>query len=258
MGECPGGYGVMGVYGGPTLSWIDLSPQNSLNGLVTNGLVLALDAGRTLSYPGSGTTWSDLSGLGNNGTLVNGVGYSGSNLGSLSFDGVDDRGTFTSPITSSSPQSYEVWVKAIPSNTADEGFGYILHNNSATNIIGTAYMGIGYAGRTLQTREIFAFFNGAWINMGTGVIGNTTTVRQIVLTWNGSTQIAYVDGVQRVSQSLTTTPSNFSSTTSFGDFRDNTYRPIVGDIYSIKAYNRALTASEIQQNFIATRSRFSI
>jgi hypothetical protein len=226
--------------------------------IVIDGLVLYLDAGNPASYPGSGTIWSDLSGNGNNGTLVNGVGYNIGNLGSLVFDGVDDRGTFTSPITSSSPQSYEVWVKAIPSPTASGGFGYILHNNSATNFIGDAYMGIGYAGSTLQTREIFAFFNGAWNNMGTGVIGNTTTVRQIVLTWNGSSQIAYVDGTQRVSQALTTTPSNFSTTTSFGDFRDSTFRPIVGDIYSIKIYNRALIASEIQQNFIATRSRFGI
>jgi hypothetical protein len=223
---------------------------------ITDGLVLCLDAANRKSYPGSGTTWTDLSGNGNNGTLVNGVGYSGSNLGSLVFDGADDRGTFTSPITSSSPQTYEVWVKAIPSSTASDGFGYILHNNSAAITIGSAYMGIGYAGSTLQTGEIFAFFNGAWTSMGTGVIGNTITVRQIVLTWNGTTQIAYVDGVQRVSQALSTTPQNFSTTTSFGDFRDSTYRPIVGDIYSIKIYNRALTAAEIQQNYLATKSRF--
>jgi hypothetical protein len=43
--------------------------------IVTDGLVLALDAGNPKSYPGSGTTWTDLSGNGNNGTLVNGVGY---------------------------------------------------------------------------------------------------------------------------------------------------------------------------------------
>jgi hypothetical protein len=227
--------------------------------IVTDGLVLALDAGNVKSYPGSGTTWNDLSGSGNNGTLVNGVGYTASNGGALSLDGTNDRGTFISPITSSSPQTYEVWVKAIPSNTAADGFGYVLHNNSVAPTIGSAYMGIGYAGSTLQTREIFAFFNGAaWTTMGTGVIGNTTTVRQIVLTWNGSAQTAYVDGVQRVSQSLSSTPANFSTTTSFGDFRDSAYRPIVGDIYSVKVYNRALTAAEIQQNFNALRGRFGI
>jgi hypothetical protein len=58
--------------------------------IVTNGLVLLLDAGNPASYPGSGTTWFDLSGNGNNGTLVNGVGYNSDNGGSLVFDGVDD------------------------------------------------------------------------------------------------------------------------------------------------------------------------
>ena len=58
--------------------------------IVTNGLVLCLDAANSKSYPGSGTTWTDLSGRGNNGTLVNGVGYNSGNLGSLVFDGVDD------------------------------------------------------------------------------------------------------------------------------------------------------------------------
>jgi hypothetical protein len=58
--------------------------------IITDGLVLYLDAGNPASYPGSGTTWFDLSGNGNNGTLVNGVGYTSDNLGSLVFDGVDD------------------------------------------------------------------------------------------------------------------------------------------------------------------------
>jgi hypothetical protein len=170
---------------------------------------------------------------------------------------VDDRGTFTSPIASNSPQTYEVWVKAIPSSLSD-GFGYILHNNSNNTNIGGSYMAIGYAGSNLQTGEIFAAFNGAWLSMGTGVIGDTTTVRHIILTWNGSTQIAYVDGVQRVSRALTGTPSNFSTTTSFGDYRIFTYRPIVGDIYSIKVYNRALSPAEILQNYNATKGRYGL
>ena len=66
----------MGVFAGPEV--------------VEDGLVLALDAGNTKSYPGSGTTWTDLSGNGNNGTLTNGPTYSSSNGGSIVFDGVND------------------------------------------------------------------------------------------------------------------------------------------------------------------------
>ena len=59
----------------------------------TNGLILNLDAGFTPSYPTSGSTWYDTSSAGNNSTLLNGVGYSSANGGSLSFDGSDDYGT---------------------------------------------------------------------------------------------------------------------------------------------------------------------
>ena len=58
--------------------------------IVTNGLVLALDAGDRNSYPGTGTTWRDLSGNNNNGTLTNGPTFNTGSLGSIVFDGVDD------------------------------------------------------------------------------------------------------------------------------------------------------------------------
>ena len=54
--------------------------------MVTDGLVLCLDAANTKSYPGSGTTWSDLI-ESNNGTLVNGPTYSSADGGSIVFDG---------------------------------------------------------------------------------------------------------------------------------------------------------------------------
>ena len=61
--------------------------------IVTDSLVLCLDAANTKSYGGSGTTWTDLSGNGNDFTLVNGVGYDSGNNGSLSFDGSNDYAT---------------------------------------------------------------------------------------------------------------------------------------------------------------------
>jgi len=58
--------------------------------IVRNGLVLHLDAANRKSYPGTGTTWTDLSGLNNNGTLTNGVSYQSVNQGAFNFDGIDD------------------------------------------------------------------------------------------------------------------------------------------------------------------------
>ena len=57
--------------------------------IVTNGLVLFLDANNTNSYPGSGTSWYDLSGNGNTGTLTNGPTFSSVNGGTIVFDGID-------------------------------------------------------------------------------------------------------------------------------------------------------------------------
>lgn len=236
----------MTIYGGPDI--------------ITDGLVLHLDAGNSKSYPGSGTVWNDLSGKNNNGTLTNGPTYSSANRGSLVFDGINDRGTFASPISSASPQTYEVWVKATKSNSAADNYAYILHNNSLNVTVGSSYMTIGYgwSGAGLLDGEIFACFNGNFLNMGTGVVSSVTNVVQIVLTWNLSVQSAYINSIFRKSAALTGFPQNFSNTTSFGDDKSAPYRPIIGDIYSIRIYNRALSSSEILQNYNALKGRYGL
>lgn len=88
--------------------------------IVTNGLVLHLDAGDTASYPVTGTTWTDLSGNGNNGTLVNGVGYNSANGGSLVFDGVNDRVSTT--FKPSGARSYFIWIKYNTVNSLPNGY----------------------------------------------------------------------------------------------------------------------------------------
>jgi hypothetical protein len=222
--------------------------------VVTQGLVLALDAADRNSYPGSGTTWTDLSGNGNNGTLINSPGYTSTNGGGIAFDGTNDRGTFTTPITSTSNQTYEIWTNARASANAVGGYAYLLHNNNADTSTGNSYMNIGIR----PTQQYFAAFNGAHVTMELGVTANTSNIIQIALTWDGSVQRAYANGISKNSEALTSTPQNFSTTTSFGDDKSTTYRMIQGNIYSIKVYNRALTASEIQQNFNALRGRFGI
>jgi hypothetical protein len=125
---------------------------------VTDGLVLALDAGNAKSYPGSGTTWGDLSGNGNNGTLVNGVGYNGSNGGSLSFDGVDDNVTTGKVLV---PRTGQFHI---------EGWCY-LNQTNATCMFVTQYNNAADAGRFLCF-----FANDGTIRMhdGGGVMTGTT------------------------------------------------------------------------------------
>jgi hypothetical protein len=255
MGECLGGYGVMGVYAGPTESWIDLSPQNSLNGLVTNGLVLALDAGRTLSYPGSGTTWTDLSGNGNNGTLVNGVGYSGDNLGSLVFDGVNDY--FTTPLSvgdANTSFTFGGFAKIIASG----GSNFFLFSNYLINNT-SPFFAIAVNSSASNT---FLWFR----NNGGTPSTQSTSVSISLNTWNYfigvrdhiSNQIRfYVNSTLISENSFLGSYSVKSTTNNFGGV-NHLINYINCNIGLVQLYNRALTASEIQQNFIATRSRFSI
>ena len=72
---------------------INYSPK-----IIRDGLVLCLDAANPKSYPGTGTAWTDLSGSGNNGTLVNGPVYSSANGGSIDFDGSNDYSSLSSNI----------------------------------------------------------------------------------------------------------------------------------------------------------------
>ena len=232
----------MGVFAGPTESWIDLSPQNSLNGLVTDGLVLALDAGRTLSYPGSGTTWSDLSGNGNNGTLVNGVGYNSGNGGSLSFDGVNDRvecGNFSLSYLTISTWMYKT------SSTTNQGICRKQNGWAVSQYNGTLQVAPGTS----------------WTFYNTGYTIPLNTWVNIVYTYSGTgttgSQTVYINGLNIYQSSAGSGPISANSNAVRVGFDDNNWY-WGGRISNTTIYNRALTASEIQQNFNATRSRFGI
>ena len=100
----------MGVYAGVTNSWINISPSNSLSGLVTSGLVLALDAGRILSYPGSGIAWGDLSGISGISTAT----------GALPIYNTPDNGAFKTSGTRTDAFASSL-VLAIPMDGANNG-----------------------------------------------------------------------------------------------------------------------------------------
>jgi hypothetical protein len=79
--------------------------------IVTDGLILSLDAANNKSYPRSGTTWNDLSGNGNNGTLVNGPTFSSANGGSIVFDGTNDVVSTTLVQTFVNELTVETWYR---------------------------------------------------------------------------------------------------------------------------------------------------
>jgi hypothetical protein len=218
--------------------------------IVTSGLVLALDAADRNSYPGSGTTWTDLSGLGNNGTLVNGVGYNSGNLGSLVFDGTNDfvncgnsttlnmstettlihwlkfTGSTWSPfigkLTNATTNNYRVWLGN------DRGFDVEMTNDSfkplftvtSGELPTNSWCCLGM--RFKSDGTLSGFFNG---------VKKNTVAKNIGATNNGD----FIIGTD-------------SGGTAFGG----------GSISCIQLYNRALSDAEIQQNFNALRGRYGI
>ena len=90
--------------------------------IVTDGLVLYLDAANTKSYPGSGTTWTDISGKSNNGTLTNGPTFDSGNKGTIVFDGSNDYVSETSGLSDSLLQgdwSISFWANFDVVNTGN-------------------------------------------------------------------------------------------------------------------------------------------
>jgi len=217
--------------------------------IVTDGLVLCLDAGNAKSYPGSGATWTDLSGNGYVGTLYNDTAYSNANGGGLVFDGVDDFVDINSTniITGTNPFSIDCWF-TLSSGSYGELFGnygsgysvgYVWFATAGLYIDGTCYVP-NYPSATQGTHYIASSRNSS---------GNCVT---------------YLDGVQVATATLTSsilTGPNFriGGDTKFTEpTTSGLSEELNGKIYQLKVYNRVLTESEIKQNFNALRGRYGI
>jgi hypothetical protein len=221
--------------------------------LVTSGLTLCLDAANPKSYPGTGTTWTDLSGNGNNGTLVNGVGYNSGNLGSLSFDGVNDyvdcgNTTSLSAIGGTTNITVSGWAYYTAYGGGGQPYSVItVKGNPWTwlleNPSNTFRFRITAGGSDVNVADTSTHLLNTWYN--------------VVGTYDGSNMRIYVNGVLKNTVAQTGTLATNAVTAKIGTFQGTNYN-LTGRISNVSIYNRALTASEIQQNFNALRGRFSI
>jgi hypothetical protein len=210
-------------------------------GIVTDGLVLALDAANPKSYPGSGTIWTDVSGNGKNGTLVNGVGFNSSNKGSLVFDGVDDHVTISQRETSPA-FTYETFL--LTTNvTKDQMYAGTTADAFYVRIVSSrAFLSVSASGqRTLSHGQVL----------------QSNTIYHIVSIYNGVQLKIYVNGVLTEGSVINATMTDWGADR-IGRWRDNDQRSFVGNIYTLRAYSRELTPKEIQQNFNALRGRYGI
>lgn len=247
--------------------------------IVTDGLVLALDAGNRKSYPGSGTVWSDVSGNNRSGSLTNGPTFDGGNGGSISFDGVNDYNEINYTQTNALTYTVETWVKTTSTTSGqaivqNRTLGADNSGKSLTlGLTGTTGGGPsttpGYLFFVLDTNAIGlgpyhtarTFNDGNWHQLtGTLNIPTATTLNNT----NENTYLKlFADGLP-----LTTSLSTWgigsitSPFTGLGNMRVGNHigwtRFFPGNIAIVRIYNTALSASEVLQNYNATRSRFGV
>ena len=246
----------MGVHGGIERNWASQTNTGrthiATKGIVQSGLVLNLDAGVSSSYPGSGTTWTDLSGNGNTGTLTNGPTYSSANGGSISFDGTDDYGNFSSRILTNVVTEISCFMWIYPKSD-----GVVLA------ILGQSAINSSYHHSAIEVGSSGELRMSLWHNSLTNRINSTlslNTWNNVGFTYAGTTLTGYLNSSNVGTTTFTwSKPSDiYFGIMSFDGTNMGTSAYGDGNVSNIQVYNRALTAAEIQQNFNATRSRYSI
>lgn len=221
--------------------------------IVTDGLVLCLDAGNTKSYSGSGATWTDLSNNGGNGTNSN-MTYSSSNGGYFIFNNSSSVSTISnySALNPTTGLSIEAWVNFDGDSDdfifekGDVNTQFSLFSHSTDIVFRTYHSGdVGGYHSLAPSKSTVGVANGQWVH--------------IVGSWDGSTKIIYINGVLKNSISKTgnlVTTSPGASVGRFGGTTTGYY--FGGKIAKVAVYNIGLSASQVLQNYNALRGRYGL
>jgi hypothetical protein len=222
---------------------------NFFGGLVTDGLIMDLDAAKLSSYPAGGTAWVDISGNGNNGVLTNGPTFSGvGKQAAIVFDGVDDYilgGNITGYFTN------QVYASAFYKLTSTGNYPMVL-------TLGIAGPSEGFSLRHANGNIELVLSSDSTTTLSpspaASVVGQ---IVQVGLWYNGTTWKGYKNGVEFASVSKTGNIQFGSAPLlRLGARSDGFYFP--GSIYNAQIYNRSLSAFEVWQNFNAYKSRYGI
>jgi hypothetical protein len=218
--------------------------------IITDGLVLCVDAANKRSYPGTGTTWTDLA-SGSNGTLTNGPTFGSDNGGSLVFDGTNDyvelgndsSFDITQTLTlecwakKTTKNNYHHLISKFPSSQCSymlgtiKTSGYVLFQKSTTG-----------ADQGLSGTFAVDVCDGNWYHIIASYNSLTST---LIMSINNKIQTTSLSGDIYV----TATDVNIAKRTGVGQY-------FPSNISNVRIYNKALTVDEILQNYNATRGRF--
>jgi len=212
--------------------------------LVTDGLVLALDAADRNSYVSGSSTWTDLSGNNNSGSFTNGHTFNSANNGSVVFNGSNQYapiGTTGFPF-GTSPGTLSAWANT---NTTS-GIRWIISYGTA-NTAQSRFLGI------INSVYYFGGYNGVDITYN-AVVSNVWF--NMIGVYDGTNASMYINGV------LVVGPTARSWNTVAGNAQigrqTNNTEYWSGNIGQVSIYNKVLSASEVLQNYNAQKTRFGL
>lgn len=224
-----------------------MSTVQGVGNIVSKNLVLYLDAANPISYPGSGTSWLDLSGYKNNASFVNGPIYNSSNAGVITFDGTDDYVTvpnstswdFTTSLT------IELWVYV---NSYDTLGTFFIHQQSGGfefHVTNTNIVRFNANGGTNMASSTASFSIGRW--------------NHVVATYEGTTAKIYLNTSNIATNVSAPPPSNVTGQLRIGSYVFFGSYELNGNISCVRIYNeKALSSQEVLQNYNAQKGRFGL
>lgn len=239
--------------------------------IITDGLILNLDASDISSYPRTGSTWRDLSGNANNGTLVNGVGYSNEKEGVMVFDGVDDYGAVSHNANQVSTNfTICVWVK---STLNDAPLQQLIVTKA--NLLGTEYGWMlrkgDYNTAGNRNKYYFSAYYGNHARFDILVYSNVEYTdnnwHYLVGVFNGGiSQSLFIDGVKQTATRIPIADCNMTTTPvpitiqgygdSFVNYGGTYYSIFRGNVGNVLYYTKALSAEEVLFNYNSTKNQY--
>lgn len=235
--------------------------------MVTSGLIMYFDAANLKCYPGSGPSLHDLSGKGNNGTMVGSATYSNINFGSIFFNGGNGYVKETIINYGTGNYTWSSWIKASTQLSAWIGQG-----NYPANVAGGLLYGALRNDDGLSNQLTFQVSSGGGgqviLIKSTSNVYTDNVWFNISVTWNSGTQdlLMYVNGASAtVSTTVSGTITSLTPSSQTGRFQtiglyddSRTLFQFTGNIPLAYIYDRELSASEVLQNYNALKTRFDL
>lgn len=225
--------------------------------IVTDGLVLYLDGANSRSIVSGSTIWNDLNRSNNNGSLLNAARYDSANRGNVLFDGLNTY--VESGQINPTRFTLSSWFRATGVPSTNDAGGGVLIISSPQLFNGAVQFGLTYSWLNQKCNFI--------VQTNTGAIATTpnntvlrNTIYNVTGVYNGTRSQIYINGVLVNDIALSTDPVY----PTIGNVQIGRWgypgftRHFNGNIYQTSIYNRALSASEVLQNYNATKSRFNL